>query len=214
MIAFSNMLFSEGICKILENNKEITVTEVLQPGAEYSMESLEPMVYDVILTDLTTLYNAFPDIENSKKKSPFILLDTNCGRENIVSAILKKKISGVIPGCSDSALLKKAIKAVAKGDVWIDKTTVKNLLHGINALGKDKTAVISDREKEIVALTGQGLRNKEIAQKLNISEPTVKTHLHRIFQKLNISSRSELITYAIKNNDVGSSFSGKNVQTG
>ena len=53
-----------------------------------------------------------------------------------------------------------------------------------------------------MALIGEGFRNKEIAQKLNISEPTVKSHLTRIFQKLNVRTRSELISYAVKNNEL------------
>ena len=107
-------------------------------------------------------------------------------------------------GNSNSSLLVKAIKSVAKGEVWIDKQTFKNLLNGINALGKEGPVALSGREKEVVALIGEGFRNKEIAYKLHISEPTVKTHLNRIFQKLNVRTRGELISYAIKNSDVNS----------
>ena len=53
-----------------------------------------------------------------------------------------------------------------------------------------------------MALTGRGLRNREIAEKLRISEHTVKTHLHRIFKKLEITTRSQLITYSIRNTTV------------
>jgi DNA-binding CsgD family transcriptional regulator len=51
----------------------------------------------------------------------------------------------------------------------------------------------------VVGLVGQGYRNREIAEKLCISEPTVKTHLQRIFQKLDIQNRPQLITFAIRN---------------
>ncbi len=204
MLAFSNMLFSEGISKILEHEKDIAVVHTLRSGSNANSELWNSINPDVVLVDLTTLYNGLADLEglDTEKKHPFILLDTNCGKDNIVSAILKKKVSGVLLGDSDSALLKKAIRAVARGDIWIDKTTVKNLLYGIKALDKDKTATLTSREKGIVDLVGKGLRNKEIAHRLHISEPTVKTHLYRIFRKLNIRTRSELITYAIKKNDM------------
>jgi DNA-binding NarL/FixJ family response regulator len=201
MLAFSNRIFSEGIGKILGDDNDIVIIEVLTPGGEYTLERWKAMKPDVVLTDLTSLYNSFPEFK-SGIDMPFILMDTNCGKENIVSAILKKKVSGVLLSDSDSSLLSKAIRAVAEGDTWIDKQTVKNLLFGINALTKEKTATLTVREKGVVSLIGKGYRNKEIAQKLNISEPTVKTHLHRIFQKLNIRNRSELITYAIKKNDM------------
>lgn len=206
MLAFANMLFSEGIRRILEGDKDIAISEVLESGSECHVDRLVSLNPDVILTDFTTLYNTFPGIENSSRKFHFILLDTNCGRENLVTAILKKKISGVLLSNATPTLLKKSIRSVSKGEVWIDKQTFKDLLSGINAIDRDKTATLSDREKELVVLIGQGLRNKEIAQKLNISEPTVKSHLTRIFQKLNVKTRSELIGYAIKNNDMTGFF--------
>jgi DNA-binding NarL/FixJ family response regulator len=204
MLAFSNTIFSEGISKILEHEKDITVVKTLGSGSKVSSELWSSLNPDVVLVDFTTLYNGLADLEglDTEKKYQFILLDTNCGKDNIVSAILKKKVSGVLLGDSGSALLKKAIRAVARGDIWIDKTTVKNLLYGIKALDKDKTATLTTREKSIVDLVGKGLRNKEIAHRLHISEPTVKTHLYRVFRKLNIRTRSELITYAIKKNDM------------
>jgi DNA-binding NarL/FixJ family response regulator len=57
--------------------------------------------------------------------------------------------------------------------------------------------LISDREKEIVEHVAQGFRNKEIGEKLFISEQTVKNHLHNIFDKLGVSDRLELVLYAI-----------------
>ncbi len=204
MLAFSNLLFSEGISKILEHDKDITVAKILRPGSKISSETWNPASPDVVLVDFTTLYNGLAGLEelDTEKKHQFVLLDTNCGKDNIVSAILKKKVSGVLLGGSSPALLKKAIRAVAKGDIWIDKTTVKNLLSGIKSLDKDKAATLTSREKDIVDLVGKGLRNKEIAHRLHISEPTVKTHLYRVFRKLNVKTRSELITYAIKKNDM------------
>lgn len=204
MIAFSNRIFSEGISRILENEKDIAVVKTLNSGSKMSSGIWSSVSPDVVLVDLTTLYNGLTNHEgfDSDKKPPFILLDTNCGKDNIVSAILKKRVSGVLLGDSDSALLKKAIRAVAKGDIWIDKTTVKNLLFGIKALNKDKAATLTSRERSIVELIGKGLRNKEIAHRLHISESTVKTHLYRIFRKLHIKTRSELITYAIKESDI------------
>lgn len=201
MLAFSNRIFSEGVGRLIEGENDIEVVEVLEPGAEYPEEKWKALAPDVVLTDFTSLYNSFPEFK-SVKELPFILLDTNCGKENIVTAILKKKVSGVLLGDSDHGLLVKAVRVVASGDTWIDRQTVKNLVYGINALSREATSTLTEREKGVVSLVGQGYRNKEIAQRLNISEPTVKTHLHRIFQKLNIRNRSELITYAIKSNEV------------
>jgi len=200
-LAFSNTLFSEGISKLLEQERDFSVDRTIVDCAGCDIKKLETAGIVIVLTDFMTLYNGFEGIDAPGRKLQFLLLDTNCGTENIVSAVLGKKISGVLLANSTPAQLKKAVRAVAKGEVWMDKKTFKNILHGINAIGKDKHASLSGREREVISLIGKGLRNKEIAQKLHISEPTVKSHLNRIFQKLNVKSRSELISYAVKNNE-------------
>ena len=203
-LAFSNTLFSEGITKLLEQERDFSVVMIIDNGVGCDIKKLETQGISIVLTDFMTLYNGFEGIEASGRKVHFLLLDTNCGMENIVAAVLRKKISGVLLSNSTTSHLKKAIRAVAKGEVWMDKKTFKNILHGVNAIGKDKHTLLSSREKEVVGLIGKGLRNKEIAQRMHISEPTVKSHLNRIFQKLNVKSRSELISYAVKNDDMAS----------
>lgn len=194
------MLFSNGIARILGNDKSIKVKELLKPGNSCSEDMLESINPDVVLVDFTTLYNSFQNPGSISKKK-FILIDTDCGRDNIVSAILKKKVSGVLLGDSTPEQLKKAIKSVHNDEIWIDKTTVRNLLYGINALGNAKSATLSVKEKEVVGIITQGFTNKEAAKKLHISEPTIKTHLNHIFRKLDIKNRTQLVTYAIKNHD-------------
>ena len=61
-----------------------------------------------------------------------------------------------------------------------------------------KNPTLSSREKEIIALVAQGLKNKEIAGKLYVAEQTVKNHLHKIFDKLGVSARIELALYALE----------------
>lgn len=196
LAAFSNMLFSEGIRKLLEDSDEIKV-EIFKGGAT-PPGPLDAQRPDIVLVDFTTLYNIFPDAGPSNALR-FILIDTNCGEENIISAVLTKGLKGVLVGNSTAPLLKKAIKAVSDGEIWLDKVNVKNLLVGLHALKKNPGPSLSEREWDVVSLVGQGYRNKEIAERLCISEPTVKTHLQRIFQKLNIQNRPQLITFAIKN---------------
>lgn len=200
LLAFNNMLFSEGVKTLLEDDKNIKVVGILNSGDVCDEEFFKALSPDVALVDFTTLYNHFPD-ESLVKENKFVLIDTDCGRENIVSSVLTKQLNGVLLGNSSGALLRKAVKAVAAGEVWIDKATVKNVLLGVNALKKNDTAQLSDKEREVVQLVSQGFTNKEIAKKVHISEPTVKTHLYRIFRKLNIKNRAQLVTYAIKNHE-------------
>ena len=73
---------------------------------------------------------------------------------------------------------------------WLTKSTVRP--------PRDRErSPLSQREREIVALVAQGFKNKEMAEKMFISEQTVKNHLHNIFDKLGVSDRLELALYAI-----------------
>lgn len=198
MVALSNNLFSEGVTRLLEDEEDLE-TDYIASGSELTSGDVES--HDVILTDFPTLYSAFHKLDPTGN-SGFILLDTDCGKDNIISAIMAKNLRGVLLSQASLQLLKKAIRSVAAGGIWMDKATVKDLLWSVNRLRKDGTEVLSPKEKEIVALAGRGLRNREIAERLRISELTVKTHLHRIFKKLDISTRSQLITYSIRNNTV------------
>lgn len=194
MIAFSNILFSEGVARLLDDEKDIAVSYLdFTDGDIY--KKIKVSKPDVVLVDFTALYNNFEKGGENK----FILFDTYCGEENIISAVLSKGIKGVIPGNTPALLLKKAIRSVAGGEVWFDKETVKNLISGVNAEKENKVTNLSDREREIVALVSRGYKNKEIANNLFISEPTVKSHLYNIFRKLEIKNRPQLVAFAYKN---------------
>jgi len=199
-IAFSNELFSEGIKRLLEEDAFLKVERISPPGKKEAKKTVALKV-DVLLLDFTALYNDFSFLDESAHIK-MILFDTDCGENNITHAIVTRGVKGVVLNNSSVDLLIKSIKVVAEGDVWFDKATVKNLLTGMNSIKNEDKDLLTKREKEVVVLVGKGYKNKEIAKKLYISEPTVKTHLHRIFQKLDVRNRPQLITYALKNPEI------------
>lgn len=126
-----------------------------------------------------------------------IILDTGQAKEQILSFLLAYPIDGVIAVDSDIALLVKALQVVHAGQVWVDNALLKLLLLQAEAQTVNRDQ-LSKKERDIVILISQGCRNKDIATRLCISEQTVKTHLSRIFRKLNISTRTQLIPFGIK----------------
>ena len=108
---------------------------------------------------------------------------------------------GIVLKQSASDLLVKSIHRVHGGEIWMDSRITAEVMKAFaqssdNGPRREKP-LLSDREKEIVQLLAQGYRNKEIGEKLFISEQTVKNHLHNIFDKLGVSDRLELALYAI-----------------
>jgi DNA-binding NarL/FixJ family response regulator len=99
-----------------------------------------------------------------------------------------------------------AIERVNAGEAWLDPSLMAKVLSQMSGAGKAKKvdheaakiATLTEREREVLTLIGEGLKNKEIADKLFISEWTVRHHITSIFSKLEVSDRVELILYAYK----------------
>ena len=98
----------------------------------------------------------------------------------------------------------KAIEKVYAGEVWLDRVMIANILNA-KVQSKDskehttasaKIATLTKREREVIGLIGRGMKNKQIAEQLIISEATVRHHLSSIFAKLGVEDRLELVVYA------------------
>ncbi len=108
---------------------------------------------------------------------------------------------GVVVREQSYELLCKCVYSVHRGQVWANSQQLRHLLDALvtgtpgkltDAQGK---VLLSSREEQIVSLVAEGMKNREIAELLSLSEHTVKNHLFRIFERLGISSRAELILY-------------------
>jgi DNA-binding NarL/FixJ family response regulator len=109
--------------------------------------------------------------------------------------------AGLVLKQNAAEVLLKAIKKVHEGEIWLDRSVMSNLLNEINRPDKfdpdeAKMASLTAREREVIALIAEGQKNKQIAERLFISETTVTHHLSSIFSKLGVSDRLELVIYA------------------
>ncbi|MGC1381255.1 MAG: response regulator transcription factor [Candidatus Baltobacteraceae bacterium] len=97
------------------------------------------------------------------------------------------------------AELMRAVKMVAAGDTYVDPRVAGGLLRRRSmSHGRPDLDELSVRETEVIRLIAEGLSNKEISARLNLSEKTVKNHISRIFSKLNIYARAQAAVHAIK----------------
>jgi two-component system, NarL family, nitrate/nitrite response regulator NarL len=100
--------------------------------------------------------------------------------------VLKDAEPGVILACVEGAIA---------GTPWIDRSVMALVLDHMTKAKAEPVSVLTPREQEIATLVAGGLRNKDIARDLGISEGTVKMHLHNLYQKLGIESRTELVLH-------------------
>jgi DNA-binding NarL/FixJ family response regulator len=153
-----------------------------------------------IVTTLRSFHVSHPDI-------PKVLLLDRWDRDLVVSAF-RSGARGIFT-ITDSNVrsLCKCLMRVAAGQVWINTDQLNCLLDlisevpSLRVVNAGGEAILTPREEQVVALVAEGLSNREIARELNLSEHTIKKYLFRIFEKLGISTRVELVLYAINNGD-------------
>jgi DNA-binding NarL/FixJ family response regulator len=144
-------------------------------------------------------------IARMRRDSPstrFLVLATRSGAET-VERVLRAGASGLVGKELDLETVVRAIRSVAAGEVWANRLVTAHALEylaGLSELGVPRPSTsnghLTRREAEIVTEVGLGLRNKEIAAKLRISEKTVHTHLNNIFRKLQMGNRIALALFA------------------
>jgi DNA-binding NarL/FixJ family response regulator len=118
--------------------------------------------------------------------------------------IVRFGVKGLVQKTDPPDCLIAAVRRIHAGEIWLDPRTVSHVLDDLLYAGdaKQPNSVLSNgvrltgRERDIIALIGEGLKNKQIAERLYISEPTVRHYLTSIFEKLGVKDRQGLIVYA------------------
>jgi len=202
-------MMRDGLRLVLENYVGVKV--IGEAGtSERALELAGQLNPDIILLELNLDAELNTDIItellNASGKSKIILV-TGIDDVNIHHLSLQMGTMGVVLKEQRGAVLCKAIEKVYAGEVWIDRVMMASVLRRMSrARLKEqqdpeaaKIASISERESEVIALVGEGLKNKEIASRLSISEVTVRHHLTSIYSKLEVSDRLELTIYSYRN---------------
>jgi DNA-binding NarL/FixJ family response regulator len=206
-LADDHPIFRDGLRKLLALEEDFEVVAEARDGKEV-LDILQKLEPDVLLLDLkmpgldglATLQR----LQAQKAKTRVIVLTASEDEGEYVQA-MKFGTSGIVLKQTATELLIKSIRKVYGGEIWLDARTTAAVMRQFASPGdtaaKDRErSPLSQREREIVVLVAQGFKNKEIAERMFISEQTVKNHLHNIFDKLGVSDRLELALYAIHKN--------------
>ena len=192
IIADDHALFRQGLKSLLLLETDTEVVAEIE-----SADDIEPVVSrtdpDVLLLDLQMDRWMMEDIPQLSRLTNVIVLTASESAENGVRA-LRLGAKGVVQKRFAIETLMMAVRSVAAGMVWMPPTVQTEFARQESSSGKELTP----RESEIVRYVASGLRNIEVAERLSITESTVKTHLNNIFQKLGVRDRLELTHYAIK----------------
>lgn len=197
LVVDDHPIFRDGLCKLLQAEDDITVVGQGRSGAECLglVEKLKP---DIVLLDLKmpdqdglAVLGALGQAAGSVRA---IVLTASEDERDYVEAV-RRGARGVVLKQAATARLLEGIRKVHRGEMWIDQRVAADMLRASSRPAPGE--LLTGREQEIVTLVAQGFRNKEMAEKLSISEQTVKNHLHAIYDKLGVSDRLELALYAL-----------------
>ena len=143
----------------------------------------------------------------SHPEIPKVLLIESLDRDLVISAF-RSGARGIF-SITDASLrlLCKCLLRVAAGQIWASSEQLNYLIDlisevpSLRVLNSNGERLLTPREEQVVALVAEGLGNRQIARELNLSEHTIKKYLFRIFEKLGVSTRVELVLYAVNNGD-------------
>ena len=207
VIADDHPIFRDGLRKLLSLEDDFEVVGEARDGNDV-LEIVKQAEPDVLLLDLRMPgmdgLSVLQTLKSSGCRTRIIILTASEDKNEFVQA-MKLGCSGIVLKQTATELLYKSIRKVNAGEIWLDSHTTAAVMRQFASPGRlsssdrkgRERSPLSQREREIVALVAQGFKNKEIAEKIFISEQTVKNHLHNIFDKLGVSDRLELALYAI-----------------
>jgi DNA-binding NarL/FixJ family response regulator len=195
-IGCHSYLLGEGIKRLFQEEEEVDVIGIFDEGIDIrEILKLNP---DIILADFR-IFRSFPEDFGYDKQVKILLVSDRswaAESEKQIPELLTRGVYGILSPDANSAVLKKAVKVIYSGELWLDRKLIKDILYDMSH--SEKKIDLTKKEREIVSLICHGYRNKEIAQKLDISEQTVKSHCNRIFKKVGVSDRLQLALYTHK----------------
>jgi DNA-binding NarL/FixJ family response regulator len=204
LVADDHTIFREGLCRLLEAEGDITVAGEAGSGKE-CLAMVEKLKPDIVLLDLSMPdqggLSVLSELGGAESKIRTIILTASEDERDYVESV-RRGARGIVLKAAATERLLEGIRKVHQGEVWIDQRVAAEVMRAMSQPGGSRVArtgkdLLTPREGEIVGLVTQGLRNKDIAGKLSISEQTVKNHLQNIYDKLGVSDRLELALYAI-----------------
>ncbi len=202
VIADDHAVLRESLSALLETQKDFTVVGKAATGAE-ALEQVNLHHPEVLVLDLfmpnTDGFEVLRTLDKAATKVASVVLTGSENQPDYVQVVRLGARGLVLKGEGPERLF-AAIRAVANGELAFSEDIAQQVLSAMAGEAKEEPSTmrrLSERERQIAALVARGLKNKDIAQELKISENTVKRHLQSIFNKTGARDRLELAVIAL-----------------
>jgi DNA-binding NarL/FixJ family response regulator len=213
LLAESQPVILEGLRSALSRSEDIQIAGEATDGLSIVARAAE-LTPDVILMDVSrTEAGALAVVTNLRLCVPNskLIWFASAERRDDFADAMRLGCSGVLYKHAPVDLIIKSIRRVHAGEIWLDSATTAAIIRRLalpetsGVFGAKPGTLharteLSERERQITLLIAQGLKNKEIASSMLITEQTVKNHIHNVFDKLGVRDRLELALYAVHHN--------------
>ncbi|MFQ5861356.1 MAG: response regulator [Dehalococcoidia bacterium] len=204
LLVDDHAVFRRGIAEVIAEEERLEMVGEASNGRE-AIERAQQLAPDVVLMDLSmpqvSGLEATQAIKTLMPQTHILVLTASEKESDLFSAI-KSGAEGYILKNAEPEEMVQAILQVARGGVIVSPTMASALLaeftSTVEVAAAQEASALSPREGEVLQFIAQGAPNKEIADKLFISENTVKTHLRNILEKLHLANRSQAAAYAVR----------------
>jgi two-component system, NarL family, nitrate/nitrite response regulator NarL len=204
LAADSTRMNSQLLSSALERDKRFQVLEADPRGIIAAIAKEKPAVA-IISSEIDGIprkgFEVAREVHAMRTETRIVMLLDSSERSLVVEAF-RSGARGVFSRSESLKSLAKCITCVSQGQVWANSRELKYLLEALGealplrVIDARGTELLSKREQEVVRCVAEGLSNREIAQRLGLTEHTVKNYLFRIFDKLGVSKRVEVVLYA------------------
>ena len=198
LILDDHALFRESVARLLASEPGIEV--VAHCGSiEDALKLLQQLHVDVVLLDFDLGQRDGTDFMKRAKEQGFtgrVLVVTAGVDQSRVAELIHTGISGIFMKHNSAASLPQGIRDVMAGKVWFDQEMLQD---AISAQSKGRTkSDLTQRERQVLSYVFEGLANKQIAEKIGVSESSVKATLQQLFSKTGVHTRSQLVRIALE----------------
>ena len=205
LLADDHAILRDGVRALLHDEPDMTVVGEADNG-RWAVDQAKTLRPDVVLMDIgMPLLSGLEATRQIKKENPStrVLILTMHENPEYIQQVLSAGASGYVLKHAAGRELVSAIRAVAQGGAFFSPAAARTLADlYVNAMETepqgDPYDELTTREREVLQLVAEGHTNQEIAQLLNLSVKTIKTHRLHLMQKLDLHDRSELVRYAIQ----------------
>ncbi len=194
-------LFREGLARLIQSESGFNMVGHCSSGSE-AIRILKTQLVDVVLLDLDLGPETGSEFLDNLKNIEFkgkVLVVTAGVNERDIPDLIRKGIVGILMKHNSPGLLLQGIRDTVQGKVWFDQQMLRKAFAFKETRdAESKSGAFTERERTVLSFVFEGLSNKEIADRIEVSESAVKSTLQHLFTKTGVRTRSQLVRVALE----------------